>query len=129
MKSHRKCNSSIIAGHRPSTTRLDMLGYLLTKPRSSIHKFHLLILILILISIDPQRRLQQIQLFLQTLRLLPHTPDPALHPADNLIYLLLLLSRQGINKRGCWMSYPKIPRSRLCGNLEVISVRVLVRWR
>jgi hypothetical protein len=92
----------------------------------SKHKLHILILI---ISIDPQRRLQQIQLFLQTLRLLPHAPNPALHTADNLIDLLLLFPWQGINKRSRWMCNTKVSRFWLGSSLEVvISVRIGVRW-
>ena len=75
----------LAAVNRPSPPRSHFISAIsLIKSK---HKLHLLIL---LISIDPQRRLQQIQLFLQTLRLLPHAPNPALHTADNLIDLLLL---------------------------------------
>ena len=56
--------------------------------------------LLIVLCINTQCSLQHIQLLLHTLSLLLATPDSALQSTDDAIYLLLLLSREGIDERG-----------------------------
>lgn len=81
--------------------------------------------VILIIVLNAQRRLKQVQLLLHALSLLSYQPESTLNTTYDLVYLLLLFSRERVDEGSGWVT--NIPSLNLRSTASIWIVAIVKR--